>query len=449
MNDKPTILLIDDEERIRTVLSDILRLKGYETLTAESGKQGLKIFKEQHIDCLLLDLILPEENGLDILKQIRQTASNVPVIMITAFGSIPIAVEAIKQGAYDFVEKPLDVDRILVVIKNALEKFQLTQENIRLRKNILDRYRMVGKSAAMLQVFEQIDALAPQECNVLITGETGTGKDLIARCFHNLSPRISQPFVKVNCAAIPSELLESELFGYHKGAFTGAVQTKIGLFESANFGTLFLDEIGELPRPLQAKMLQVLEEKTFFRLGETVQRKIDVRVIAATNKDLKEEVEQHRFREDLFYRLNTAVIHLPPLRERREDIPELIDFFLPLLCDELKIEHKALTPEAIHLLIQHDWQGNVRELKQKLLQMLIFSQGKELDAVYVREWLDNNKNVETLSTTLRIARENFERDYIHQALLAHHWNIPATANYLGIERTNLYRKIKQLGITQS
>ncbi len=448
MSEKKTVLIIDDEQRIRNLLADILRLKGYQALTAEDGESGLEILNRQAVEVVLLDLMLPKMDGLEVLKKIRDHNRSIQTIMITAHGSVSTAVEAIKAGAYDYIEKPLDADKILVLIKNALEKAQLLGENLRLRGSIIDRYKMVGNSAAMQKIYRQIKILAPQTCTVLIGGETGTGKELVARSLHNLSHRISGPFVKVNCAAIPKDLIESELFGHRKGAFTGALTDMPGRFEQADGGTIFLDEIGDLPVNLQAKLLQVLEEKTFFRLGDTQERQVDVRVLAATNKDLKAGVEINDFRADLFYRLNMTSIHLPPLRDHAEDIPYLIKYFIALLCDDMNRSVPEITPNALHVMMDHNWPGNVRQLKHKIQEMLIYLQANTLDAGYMRDWLsgvsDHDKDMH--STKLRSARENFERDYIRNALIAHDWDVPKTADYLGIERTNLYRKMKGLGL---
>ena len=447
MPESNSILIIDDETRIRNVLADILHRKGFHALTAENGEKGLKYIRENHVDVVLLDLMMPQMNGLEVLKKITELDSTVQTIIITAHGSVETAVEAMKIGAYDYIEKPMDVDRILVMIKNALEKLRLLRENQRLRDNILARYRLIGNSKVMTEIREKIQILAPQTCTVMITGQTGTGKDLVARSLHNLSSRLAGPFVKVNCAAIPKDLMESELFGHQKGAFTGALHDKPGLFEQAHGGTIFLDEIGDLPLHLQAKLLQVLEEKTFHRIGSNKEVRVDVRVIAATNKDIQAEVQHNRFRADLFYRLNIASIHLPPLREHAEDIPELARHFIAMHCEEMNIPQKSITPDALHLLMDYEWPGNIRELKHRLQEMLIYLQDDQLDAAYVNEWLDKTQPESYVkSTTLRQARENFERDYIRKALIAHNWDIPKTAEYLGIERTNLYRKMRGLGM---
>jgi len=319
----------------------------------------------------------------------------------------------------------------------------------------LEKFRIVGKSPAINNLKQQIRKLAPLDCTVLITGETGTGKELVARNLHNLSPRVGRPFIKLNCAAIPHELIESELFGYAKGAFTSAYQDKPGKFEAAEGGTLFLDEIGELSLSAQAKLLQVLDEKKYTRLGEVEEREVNVRIIAATNQDLYANVDRGKFRVDLLFRLNTVHLHIPPLRERPEDIPELVHYYLPIICEENELKDCTITPAAVDYFLSYHWPGNVRELKHKLQEMLIFNQKDRLDADYVQKWFEvHEKNTSlshmtiepTTDTDLRSARKNFERQYILKALNAHKWNIPATAKYLGIERTNLYRKMRELGI---
>ncbi|MFZ0391398.1 MAG: sigma-54 dependent transcriptional regulator [Calditrichia bacterium] len=447
----PVILIVDDEPRIRSLLGDILQKKGFRTYLADGAESALRAVREQKIHVALLDLMMPGMNGLQMLEVFKRDYPALPVVIMTAYGSVSVAVEAIKKGGYDFIEKPLDTEKLLVILKNAVEKTQLVQENEELRKNILQRYQMVGNSPAMRDIYRKIELIAPRESTVLITGETGTGKDLVAHSIHNLSPRISKPFVKINCAAIPTDLLESELFGHKKGAFTGAVQDKPGKFELAEGGTIFLDEIGETPPPVQAKLLQVLEEKKFYSVGDTRERQVDVRVVASTNRNLEAEAHQQKFRLDLFYRLNSFHLHLPALRERGEDIPDLVDYYLPRICDNFNIAVKGMAPEAKLVLINYSWPGNVRELTHILEQLIIFSEGNVINGSFVQEWLSKGPVDETFQEQisagpLREAREHFEREHIRKALVAHNWNVADTATYLGIERTNLYRKMKGLGI---
>jgi two-component system nitrogen regulation response regulator NtrX len=448
---KQNILIIDDEERIRNVLSDILNKKGYSAICASNGEDGLNQIRDKDIDVVLLDLVLPKLNGIEVLKKISSYDPSLPVIMITAYGSVPNAVEAIKQGAYDFVEKPLDADKILIIIRNALERRNLDKEIGQLRKSAEEQNKIIGSSAQIRKIVRQIKILAPKNCNVLITGESGTGKELVARNLHNLSNRVTGPFVKVNCAALPKELFESELFGYKRGAFTGAVKDQIGKFKAADGGTLFLDEIGELPIELQPKLLQAIEDKKYYRLGDAKEIDIDVRVLSATNVNIQERIDNNLFRKDLFYRLNDTSIHIPPIRERIEDIRELIEYFVADICDEHNTPVKEITDEAVSLLLNYPWYGNVRELKHKLQEIIIYHNDKTIDMEDVKEWMemlteDYEQNDFVNENTLRGARENFEREHIQKILAAHNWNIPAAANSLGIERTNLYRKMKQLGI---
>jgi len=459
---KANILIIDDEERIRKVLSDILHKKGLNSLTASNGEEGLKLIGEKDTDVALLDLVLPEMNGIEVLKKIKDIDHSLPVIMITAYGTVPNAVEAIKQGAFDFVEKPLDADKLLVIIKNALEMRNLNKENIQLKKNVRDQFRFIGNSPQIIKIINQVNILASKNCNVLITGESGTGKEIVARNLHNLSLRVAQPFVKVNCAALPKELFESELFGYKRGAFTGAVKDQIGKFKAADGGTLFLDEIGELPIELQPKLLQAIEDKKFYRLGDAKEIDIDVRVLSATNIEIEEriesglfrkDIESGLFRKDLFYRLNDTSINIPPLRERIEDIPELINHFISIICDEYNTPVKEITNEAASLLLNYPWYGNVRELKHKLQEIIIYHNNKTIEVEDVKEWMEMageecNQNDFINGNSLRSVRENFEREHILKTLIAFNWNIPAASNALGIRRTNLYRKMKQLEITK-
>jgi len=444
------ILIVDDEKRIRNTLSNILNLKNYETITAENGMEAVKHISSKTIDVVLLDFVLPEQNGLQVMEDIHKINPIVPIIIMTAYGSVPNAVEAIKKGAYDFVEKPLDADKILVTIKNAIDKHTLSRENEILRQNILEHYKMVGDSACMRKVSYQIKHLAPRDTTVLITGESGTGKELVARSLHSMSLRVGKPFVKVNCAAIPNDLIESELFGHKRGAFTGAHQDQMGKFEAANNGTLFLDEIGELNTNVQSKLLQALEDKRFYRLGDVKEITVDVRLISATNKNLIEEIENGNFRRDLYFRLNATTIHIPPLRDRIEDIPKLVRFLTENICEELSLPNKIFNSDALHPFVTYSWPGNVRELKNKLREMLIYHQGEVIAGEYVQSWFNNVTTEHSVqidnSSNLRQARENFEREYIHKILIANNWNVPSAAEELGIERTNLYRKIKQLGI---
>lgn len=450
-----TILIVDDEQRIRDTLSDILKVKGYNTVTAGSGEEALKLIREKLISAVLLDVILPRMNGMEVMRKIQELNPAVPVLLITAYATVPLAVEAIKQGAYDFVEKPFDADKLLVLLQNAIARYKLYQENSQLRQALLERYEMIGVSQAMKQVFKRVELLAPKDCTVLITGETGTGKLLVARCLHALSNRVNGPFVRINCAALPAELFENELFGHARGAYTGANKDEVGKFEAASGGTLFLDECGDIPSSAQAKLLQVLEDKSFSRLGEVEERTCDVRIIAATNHDLEEAIRNKSYRMDLYYRLRTTSIYIPPLRERPEDIEELVLYYTPKICEDMGIRVKRIDPKAMSYFLNYPWPGNVRELRHKLQEMLIFHEGDELKPDYVAQWFkeepspagqENGSVPKGNHLSLSQAREDFERRYILQVLHEEKWNIPAAAERLGIERSNLYRKMKQLKI---
>lgn len=376
-----TILIVEDRESLAQMLSQALTGAGYRAVWAKDGREGIAKIREGKIDLVVTDLKLPHKSGLDVLHAVKEQNSFVPVIVMTAYGSIETAVKAVKEGAYDFIAKPFDPDHLLLQIEKALEKQRLVTENIILKEDFTNQLRfpkIIGKTPAMTQVVEQMRKVAPGKTTVLIGGESGTGKELFARAIHMLSPRQDKTFVAINCAAIPRDLLESELFGHERGAFTGAVGKKIGKFELADKGTIFLDEIGEMDLSLQAKLLRVLEEEEMMRVGGTVKVKIDVRVVAATNRDLMQSIQQKTFREDLYYRLNVFPIVIPPLRDRREDIPALVDHFISYYSKEMKKEVKRISPEAMDLLMAHPWTGNVRELQNAIERAIILSDDSEL-----------------------------------------------------------------------
>lgn len=368
-----TILVIDDERSIRNTLKDILEHEGYSVEIAENGQQGLQIIQEKSIDAVLCDIKMPQMDGMEVLLKIQEINSALPTIMITGHGDIDTAVDAIKKGAFDFLQKPLDLNRILVTIRNALDKNKLVAETKTLRKKIYSKYEMVGNSPAIQKVREMIDKIAPTDARVLITGENGTGKELVAHLIHEKSNRAAGPFVEVNCAAIPNELIESELFGHEKGAFTSAIKQRIGKFEQANGGTLFLDEIGDMSLAAQAKVLRALQEHKITRVGGEKDIAVNVRVIAATNKDLRKEIEKNNFREDLYHRLSVIVIHVPSLNERKEDIPELVDYFINKICSEYGMPTKKIEPDAIKLLQEYNYRGNIRELHNIVERLIILS----------------------------------------------------------------------------
>ncbi|MCX7862622.1 MAG: sigma-54 dependent transcriptional regulator [Bacteroidales bacterium] len=368
-----TILVIDDEKSIRNTLKDILEHEEYQVEIAENGPQGLQIVQEKNIDVVLCDIKMPQMDGMEVLTKIIEHNASIPVIMITGHGDIDTAVEAIKKGAFDFLQKPLDLNRILVTIRNALDKNKLVIETKNLRKKIYSKYEMIGNSTAIQKVRDMIEKIAPTDARVLITGENGTGKELVAHLIHEKSKRSAGPFVEVNCAAIPTELIESELFGHEKGAFTSAIKQRIGKFELANGGTLFLDEIGDMSLAAQAKVLRALQENKITRVGGEKDITVNVRVIAATNKDLRSEIEKHHFREDLYHRLSVIVLHVPSLNERKEDIPELIHYFIQKICTEYGMPVKKIESDAVKLIQQHEFKGNIRELHNIVERLVILS----------------------------------------------------------------------------
>lgn len=444
------ILIIDDERNIRRTLDMILSGEGYQVFTCASAQAGLGVLQKELIHLVLLDIVMPEVNGLDVLPELLKVRSDLAVIMISGHGNVQNAVLAIKRGAYDFLEKPLDRDKVLLAISRALQTRKLAAENRHLKQQIEGRYEMVGQSPALAEIRNQIARVAPTNGRVLILGESGTGKELVARAVHKMSHRANNPFIKVNCAAIPEELIESELFGSDRGAFTGAVKTRDGKFLQADGGTLFLDEIGDMSLSVQAKVLRALEQGEFERVGGAKTFRVDVRVIAATNKNLHAEVERGEFREDLYFRLNVVPLTAPPLRDRREDIPALAERFLNAYAKENGFLPKTLSAEARDLLSQYNWPGNIRELKNLVERLSIMVSG---DTIYPEDLpaLDGMTIPKQPGSfpdlgagkTLRQVREAVERHYIAQALEQHKGNVTRASNALGIERTNLHKKIKQ------
>jgi DNA-binding NtrC family response regulator len=368
------ILIIDDERFIRASLREILEYEKYEVIEAQDGAEGLQKIKDEDVDLVLCDIKMPILDGMDVLDQVKQLDRSPQFIMISAHGTIETAVEATKKGAFDFISKPPDLNRLLLTVRNALDKKQLVSETKVLKRKLSKKYDMVGESAALLQVKETIEKVAPTDARVLITGQNGTGKELVAHWVHQKSKRNEDPYVAVNCAAIPSELIESELFGHEKGAFTSAHKQREGKFEQAHLGTLFLDEIGDMSLPAQSKVLRALQENLITRVGSDKDIKVDVRVLAATNKDLKKEIEAGRFREDLYHRLSVILIHVPPLRERKEDIPLLLDKFLEDIAQESGSVKKKISKEAIERLKELPWTGNIRELRNVIERLVILGE---------------------------------------------------------------------------
>lgn len=379
------ILIIDDERSIRNTLKDILETEGYTVATAEDGQKGLEMLKDDKYDLIFCDVKMPKMDGIEVLSQIKKENPDQTVVMISGHGTIDTAVESLKLGAFDFIEKPLDLNRLLVCVRNGLERKSLVQETKTLKKKISKEVTMVGHSPAMEHLRSVIERVAGSNAKVLITGENGTGKEVVAKTLYHSSNRSGNPYVEVNCAAIPSELIESELFGHEKGSFTSAVKQRIGKFEQANGGTLFLDEIGDMSLAAQTKVLRALQEGEITRVGSDKSVKVDVRVFAATNKDLQEEIKKGNFREDLYHRLSVILIHVPPLRERLEDIPDLVDHFLNILCEEQGISKKSFSKEALEEMKKYRWSGNIRELRNAVERMIILC-GNEITVEDVKQF---------------------------------------------------------------
>ncbi len=373
------ILVIDDEKSIRNSLKDVLEYEKYEVDLAEDGAGGLEMFRNNKYDVVLCDIKMPNMDGIEVLEQIFNHSGDVPVIMISGHGNIDTAVDAIKKGAYDFIEKPLDLNRLLITIRNAMDKSTLISETRILKRKVSKTYDIVGESPAIRKILEMIDRVAATDARVLITGESGTGKELVARWLHEKSHRAGKPFVEVNCAAIPSELIESELFGHEKGSFTSAIKQRIGKFEQANGGTLFLDEIGDMSLSAQAKVLRALQENRITRVGSDKDIQVDVRIIAATNKDIKKEIEANHFREDLYHRISVILIHVPSLNERKEDIPLLAEHFNEIVCAEYGTPKRTFTPGAIAELQKINWTGNIREFRNVVERLIILSEKEITD----------------------------------------------------------------------
>jgi DNA-binding NtrC family response regulator len=367
------ILIIDDEKSIRKTLSEILSYEGYKVDEAADGAEGFKMFKEKQYDAILCDIKMPKMDGLEFLEKAKETNPDIPIIMVSGHGNIDTAVDAVKKGAYDYISKPPDLNRLLITLRNAMDKSTLVTETKTLRRKVNKTQEMIGISAPILKIKETIEKVAPTDARVLVTGENGVGKELVARWLHERSSRATGPIVEVNCAAIPSELIESELFGHEKGSFTSAVKQRIGKFEQASGGTLFLDEIGDMSLSAQAKVLRALQEGKITRVGGDKEISVDVRVVAATNKDLLKEVDEKNFRLDLYHRLSVILIHVPSLNERRDDIPMLVEHFLEITCQEYGMARKAIDKEAMKVLQQHNWSGNIRELGNVVARLVILS----------------------------------------------------------------------------
>ncbi|MDA8308783.1 MAG: sigma-54 dependent transcriptional regulator [Deltaproteobacteria bacterium] len=466
---KKSVLIIDDEENIRRYLGISLSQEGYEVHTAQSGKEGLALLLEKEVDIVVLDLHLPDSSGLDILRRIKNIDVDAVVIIITAYGDIGSAVEATKRGAYDYLTKPFEAEDVKTVINKALRVADL-EDHVKLLRRQVDRYQygeLIARSKKMRDLIQFGEQIAQTPSTVIIYGETGTGKELIANLIHKKSPRAGKPFVTIDCTSLPENLLESELFGHERGAFTGAVGLKKGLFEVANGGTVFLDEIGEIPVIIQAKILRVLESQTFRRVGGEKYIPTDVRIISATNRDLKKFVQEKRFRSDLYYRLNVVPIHLPPLRERREDIFPLIEYFVQLMNKKIGRRISTVSNEALKPLIEYDWPGNIRELRNIIEHMAITTDGPSITTKHLPVEIKglqpgfglpeaNNGSSMEAETSLpdfkeakKALIENFEKDYIRKLLEIHGGNVSRSAREIGTQRSSLQRLMRKYGIDKA
>jgi two-component system nitrogen regulation response regulator NtrX len=452
------VLIVDDEKGIREALKQVLEYEEIEVQACASGHEATRVYPEFKPHLVFLDVKMEGMDGLETLKRLREADPQAQIVMISGHGTIQTAVEATQLGAYDFLEKPLDTDRILLTLRNALQHVVLVSENVRLKQEVRAQYEIVGSSKAIRQVIGLLEKVAPTPARVLITGENGTGKELVARAIHALSSRASGPFIEVNCAAIPSELIESELFGHVKGSFTGAFADRAGRFELADGGTLFLDEVGDMSESAQAKVLRALQEGVISRVGTGKAMPVDVRVIAATNKDLDQEIRDGRFREDLLYRLDVVPIHVPPLRERRSDIAQLVSYFAAELTQKGGLPPKDIEPAALERLTAHDWPGNIRELKNAVERLLILASGPtvteaDVERLVGRQERRASQDPDVDADWMRAATfEDFkqaaERAFLQGKLQEHDWNVSETARTLQMPRSNLYKKIERYGLAR-
>lgn len=451
------VLLIDDDAGIRESMRMPLEYEGYEYAAAATAEDGLAAIQRESPDIVFLDVKMPGMDGLEALTRIKAVDEALPVVMISAHGNAQVGMEATKRGADDFIEKPFGAERLLVTIKNVLSQTRLRHENTTLKRAVEARYQMVGESSGLRQIGDAIKRAAPTNATVLILGESGAGKELVARAIHRNSLRSRERFIQVNCAAIPEELIESELFGHEKGSFTGATEKQIGKFEQADRGTIFLDEVGDMSPKTQAKVLRVLQEGEVERLGSSKTIKVDVRVIAATNKDLEAEIEKGTFREDLFFRLSVIPIRVPPLRDRREDIAPLVRHFADLFSREHNRRPQRFTSPALEHMQKAHWKGNIRELRNTVERLIIMTPGETIDVDDLRDIVriesrpagaDNGGGEKERPGTLREFKEVAERAFLVDKLREHNWNISKTAEVIGTPRSNLYKKLEQYGISQ-
>ena len=457
---KPRILVIDDEAAIRDSLRMTLEYEGYDVVAAATGQEGVALAEREAPDLVILDIKMPGMDGLEVLDRLRALSDTLPVIVISGHGTIVTAVEATKKGAFDFIEKPFASERVLVSLRNALDQRRLRDENKSLKKAVEVRHQMVGESAALRQVMGAVSRAAPTNATVLIQGESGVGKELVARAIHRNSLRTRERFIQVNCAAIPEELIESELFGHEKGSFTGATEKQMGKFEQADRGTIFLDEVGDMSAKTQAKVLRVLQEGEVERLGSARTTKVDVRVIAATNKSLEEEIEKGHFREDLYFRLAVIPIHVPSLRERPDDIPLLVRHYMDSFARENNLRPKRITPQALEAMQRSRWKGNIRELRNTVERLMIMTAGDTIDLADLPEAIRSpqtggpgslkppSESEGAKAGTLREFKDVSERAYLVGKLRESGWNISKTAEAIDTPRSNLYKKLEQYQISQ-
>jgi DNA-binding NtrC family response regulator len=447
---KGRVLVVDDEKSIRSTLRNVLQYEQYAVAEASTGPQALEILETDTFDAVLLDIKMPGMDGMEVLRKIKETDPDLPVIMISGHGTIQTAVEATKIGAFDFLEKPPDRDRILLTIRNAIKNRMLFEEKASLEKAVTKGFRIMGESDAIKELLQTIERIGPTQARVLITGENGVGKGIIARAIHKASDRADARFVEVCCAAIPDDLIESELLGHEKGAFTGATERKPGKFDLADGGTIFLDEIGDMSPKVQAKVLRVVEEGEYERVGGTETISVDVRIIAATNKDLRALIDEGKFREDLYYRLNVVPMDIPPLRQRKEDIPVLAEYFLGVYLEMYGLKPRTIDKAVIKKLTEYPWPGNVRELRNTIERMVITSQA---ECMTLRDLPPLTEGVALRSsdyadiTTYEQFKGVSEKRFFEKKLDENNWNIALTARKLGMQRSNLYKKMQKLGIT--
>ena len=442
------ILLIDDEKSIRKTLREILEYEGYNVEEAQDGAEGLRMIQDGDFDAVLCDIKMPKMDVMEVLEKATKSNPDVPLIMISGHGTLETAVDAVKNGAFDYVAKPPDLNRLLITIRNALDKSNLITETKVLKRKVTKTREIIGGSPAIQKIKDTIERVAPTDARVLITGDNGTGKELVARWIHEKSNRANGPLVEVNCAAIPAELIESELFGHEKGAFTSAIKQRIGKFEQANGGTLFLDEIGDMSLSAQAKVLRALQENKITRVGGDKEIPVDVRVVAATNKELMKEIDENKFRMDLYHRLSVILIHVPSLNERDEDIPLLADRFVKEICEDHSMPRKTITPKAMHELQLINWTGNIRELRNVIERLVILSDNKiteEEVLAYAQspKGGGNPKDLFDSFEKFQDFKEYIEKEFIQHRLQKNNWNVSKTAEELDIQRSHLYNKIEK------